>query len=38
MVYGLPATWKPDIETIIAQEVLQLVKQAGATLAISKVN
>ncbi len=38
MVYGLPATWKPDIETIIVQEVLQLAKQVGVPVAISKVN
>ncbi|MEO6001082.1 MAG: neutral/alkaline non-lysosomal ceramidase N-terminal domain-containing protein [Chitinophagaceae bacterium] len=38
MVYGLPATWKPGIETIIVQEVLQLAKQAGVPLATSKVN
>ncbi len=38
MVYGLPATWKPDIETIIVQEVLQLAKQVGVPVAVSKVN
>ncbi len=38
MVYGLPATWNSDIETIIVQEVLQLAKQVGLLPAISKVN
>ena len=38
MVYGLPATWKPSIETIITQEVLKLAKQAGVQMATSKVN
>ncbi|MEO6290946.1 MAG: neutral/alkaline non-lysosomal ceramidase N-terminal domain-containing protein [Ginsengibacter sp.] len=38
MVYGLPATWKPDIETIIVQQVLQLANQMGMPVAVSKVN
>ncbi len=29
MVYGLPATWKSGIETLIFQEIVKLAEQAG---------
>ncbi len=29
MVYGLPSTWKPDIESMIIQEIVRLAEQAG---------
>jgi len=29
IVYGLPATWKADIEAVITNEVLKLADQAG---------
>jgi neutral ceramidase len=38
MVYGLPATWKPDIETKIIAEVLKLANQVGVPMATTKVN
>ncbi|MEO9052974.1 MAG: hypothetical protein ABI280_14340, partial [Ginsengibacter sp.] len=38
MVYGLPATWKPDIETKIVEEVLKLANQVGVPMATTKVN
>ncbi|MEO9004216.1 MAG: neutral/alkaline non-lysosomal ceramidase N-terminal domain-containing protein [Ginsengibacter sp.] len=38
MVYGLPATWKPDIETKIIEEVLKLASQVGVPMATTKVN
>ncbi len=28
MVYGLPSTWKPDIESMIIQEIVRLAEQA----------
>ena len=38
MVYGLPSTWKPEIETLIVGEVLKVAKEAGVPMATSKVN
>ena len=38
MVYGLPSTWKPSIETLIVGEVLKVAKEAGVPTASSKVN
>ncbi|MCO5235846.1 MAG: neutral/alkaline non-lysosomal ceramidase N-terminal domain-containing protein [Chitinophagaceae bacterium] len=38
MVYGLPSTWKPDIETLIIEEVLKLAKQVGVPMATTKVS
>jgi hypothetical protein len=38
MVYGLPSTWKPAIETLIVGEVLKVAKEAGVPMATSKVN
>lgn len=38
MVYGLPATWKPDIEMKIIEEVLKLANQVGVPMATTKVN
>jgi neutral ceramidase len=29
MVYGLPSTWKPDIESMIIQEIVRLAEPAG---------
>jgi len=29
MVYGLPSTWKADIESMIIQEIVRLAEQAG---------
>jgi len=29
MVYGLPSTWKPDIESMIIQEIVRLAEEAG---------
>ena len=29
MVYGLPAQWNPDIESMIVQEIVSLAEQAG---------
>ena len=29
MVYGLPSTWKPEIESMIIQEIVRLAEQAG---------
>jgi len=36
MVYGLPATWKENIETIIVDQVLQLASQVGVPKLKSK--
>lgn len=38
MVYGLPNTWKPDIEMVILQEVLRVAKQAGIPMSVSKID
>lgn len=38
MVYGLPNTWRSNIETVILQQVLQLAKQAGIPIPSSKIN
>lgn len=38
MVYGLPATWKASIETIILNEVLQLAKQIGIEIPETKIH
>lgn len=37
MVYGLPATWKANIETDIIQEVTRLAKQVGMTIPETKI-
>lgn len=38
MVYGLPSTWKPSIESVIIQEVITLAKEAEVQEVSSKVN
>lgn len=38
MVYGLPNTWKANIETLIIDVVLKLAKQVGVPIPESKVN
>jgi len=38
MVYGLPNTWKLNIETVILQQVLQVAKQAGIPIPSTKIN
>ena len=38
MVYGLPNTWKVNIESLIIQQVMQLAKQVGVPIPESKVN
>jgi hypothetical protein len=38
MVYGLPNTWKVNIETLIIQEIMKLAKQVGVPMQESKVN
>jgi len=38
MVYGLPNTWKSNIETVILQQVLQVAKEAGIPMLSSKIN
>ncbi len=37
MVYGLPSTWKENIETIIIDQVLQLARQVGVPIPQSKL-
>jgi len=37
MAYGLPNTWKLNIETVILQQVLQLAKQAGIPIPSTKI-
>ena len=38
MVYGLPGTWRSDIETTILQQVLEVAKQAGIPIPSTKIN
>jgi hypothetical protein len=38
MVYGLPNTWKENIESLIIQQVLTLAKQVGVPIPESKIN
>ena len=38
MVYGLPNTWRSDIETTILQQVLEVAKQAGIPIPSTKIN
>lgn len=38
MVYGLPNTWKENIESLIIQQVLTLAKQVGVPIPESKSN
>ncbi len=38
MVYGLPNTWKINIEALIIQQLLQLAKQVGVPIPESTIN
>src|SRR5665647_881543 len=38
MVYGLPNTWKSNIEAVILQQVLQVAREAGIPILSSKIN
>jgi neutral ceramidase len=38
MVYGLPNTWKSNIETVIVQQVLRVASEAGISTLSSKIN
>ncbi|HEY8659058.1 MAG TPA: neutral/alkaline non-lysosomal ceramidase N-terminal domain-containing protein [Hanamia sp.] len=38
MVYGLPNTWKSNIETVILQKILQVAIEAGIPILSSKIN
>lgn len=38
MVYGLPNTWKVNIESLIIQEVIQLAKKVGITTKETKID
>lgn len=38
MVYGLPNTWKPNVESLIIQKTLQLAQQLVVPMPGSKVN
>jgi hypothetical protein len=38
MVYGLPNTWRSDIETTILRQVLEVAKQAGIPIPSTKIN
>ena len=37
MVYGLPNTWRSDIETVILQQVLEVAQQAGIPMPSSGI-
>lgn len=38
MVYGLPATWKPSVSTLIFDEVLKLASEAGLEMPGTEVD